>query len=212
MGSNSNDISSSSDISVLFTLNLSLKDNSNAIEQKLRNNGITTLGVLAGLTEVDLLTYDIYASDADTILKQTKQLLFPEKKSQTEFADVASWLKANNLERFEPNFANIQMKMVPFIRRSDLTANLGIPMSETEDSSNKLWEAMQKLKKEFPPPLQSIDDSLRCLLSDSFPMLVSLSYTKLTHNSFSSTLSLSQNHPSSLCPLMSLFLSDFYIL
>jgi hypothetical protein len=70
-------------------------------------------------------------------------------------------LKANRLERFEPNFAGIPMKMIPFIRRSDLTAYLDIPLSDESDSVNKVWNAIQKLKREFPPPIQPIDDSVR---------------------------------------------------
>jgi hypothetical protein len=82
-------------------------------------------------------------------------------KTPNKFKDNSSWLKAYNLERFEPNFANIQISMVPFIRRSDLTANLGIPMSDAENSLSKLWDAIQKLPFRLPPPLETIDDSVQ---------------------------------------------------
>jgi hypothetical protein len=88
-------------------------------------------------------------------------LLLSTNKAQSEFKDVSSWLKAYNLERFEPNFVNIQMKMVPFIRRSDLTVNLGIPMSDADKSLNKVWDAIQQLPFFLPPPLETIDDSVQ---------------------------------------------------
>jgi hypothetical protein len=110
-------------------------------------------------------------------------------QTQLEFKDVSSWLRAFELDRFEPNFANIQMKMVPFIRRSDLTANLGIPMSDPENSLNKVWDAIQKLKREFPPPLQSIDDSVQ-YKSHSFIYIHIQSYTR----SLSHTLSYLYTH------------------
>jgi hypothetical protein len=67
------------------------------------------------------------------------------------------------LEQFDTNFAGIPMKMIPFIRRSDLTAHLGIPMLEV----NRIWTAIQKLPFKLPPPLQAIDDSVRSYLSIS---------------------------------------------
>lgn len=173
--SNSPNISHSSDIRVLFTLNLGFQENSETIEQKLRQYGITNLGQLLKLTMSDLLVIGISDSDAEVILNQTKRLLLSTNKTQSEYKDVGAWLKANNLERFEPNFANIPMKMVPFIRRSDLTANLSIPMSDAERSLNKIWDAIQKLPFYLPPPLQSIDDSceLICTTTES-PITVDL--------------------------------------
>jgi hypothetical protein len=89
----------------------------------------------------------------------SRQLIQPRRT--IEFPNISSWLKAYNLERFEPNFAKIPIKMVPFIRRSDLAANLGIPMSDTEKSLNKVWDAIQKLPFRLPPPLETIDDSVQ---------------------------------------------------
>jgi hypothetical protein len=55
--------------------------------------------------------------------------------------------------------------MLPFIRRSDLTAFLHIQPTDTP----KVWKALQYFKRELPPPVQTIDDSV-CELSLSLSL------------------------------------------
>lgn len=175
MDPNPNKISPSSDIRVLFNANLRLKNDPKVIEQKLRQNGITTLGHLTKLAVTDLMHIGIDAHDAEVLLNHARRLCGEPEK--LEFKDVTSWLKAFRLERYESNFDNIPMKMVPFIRRSDLTANLGIPPTDTP----KVWNALQQLKKTFPPPIQTMDDKceLICTTTES-PITVDLNETNLS--------------------------------
>jgi hypothetical protein len=65
-------ISLSSDIGVLFTPNLKLKNDPRLVEQKLRQNGINTLEVLLNLTVSDLLGIGIDGSDTETLINQAR--------------------------------------------------------------------------------------------------------------------------------------------
>jgi hypothetical protein len=69
----------------------------------------------------------------------------------------------NGLEQFQLKFSGIPMKMIPFIRRSDLTTYLSIHPTDVP----KIWNAIQQLKREFPPPIETIDDSVRFASSSS---------------------------------------------
>jgi hypothetical protein len=90
-----------------------------------------------------------------------RKVLRQSESSQLQFKDVSSWLKANALERLEPTFSNIPMKIIPFIRRSDLIVYLGFSMMNTENILNKTWEAIQQLKRVFPPPIQPMDETVQ---------------------------------------------------
>jgi hypothetical protein len=46
--------------------------------------------------------------------------------------------------------------MLPFLRRSDLLNYLGVSVNDI----NKVWEAVEKLPKELPPPLKPIDGAV----------------------------------------------------
>jgi hypothetical protein len=46
--------------------------------------------------------------------------------------------------------------MLPFLRRSDLTCELGISLSDV----SKIWEALNTIPKTLPPPLDPIDETV----------------------------------------------------
>jgi hypothetical protein len=168
----------SSDIGVLFTSNLELEEDANLIENKLKSNGIINIEHCKDLEVQDLTSIGISFSDASVVIQQAKKVLFQSEKSQMQFKDVTTWLKANVLERFEPHFVNIPMKMIPFIRRSDLLAYLGIPVSNNENILNKMWEAVQQLKRVFPPPFQPMDEYCELICTTKrLPITVDLNET-----------------------------------
>jgi hypothetical protein len=65
-------INHSSDISVLFTTNLSLSEDTQIIEQKLRKYGITNIEQVLNLTMSDLLVIGIKDTDAEILLNRAK--------------------------------------------------------------------------------------------------------------------------------------------
>jgi hypothetical protein len=69
---------------------------------------------------------------------------------------VRSWLAANGLEKYADNFNKIPLKMLPFLRRSDLTCELGISLSDVP----KVWKALKDLPKTIPPPFDPIDETV----------------------------------------------------
>jgi hypothetical protein len=92
---NSNN-SPASDIGVLFSMNLGFQGNPQTIEQKLKLQGITTLGQLLKLTMSDLLVIGVNDSDATTILKHTKYV----NVYLNLFTQISVWFPKDKVERF----------------------------------------------------------------------------------------------------------------
>jgi hypothetical protein len=157
----------STDISALFTNDLNLLDLNTLVAQKLRNNGIETVELLAQLTEPDLISIGLQGADAYTILVRARNYVARRSPAKIEFRDVSSWLKHHNLAKWIPHFENIPMSMIPFIRRSDLTVNLNIPMVDADSSLSRLWAAIQSLPFNLPPPIHHIDDSCELICTTS---------------------------------------------
>jgi predicted acylesterase/phospholipase RssA len=164
-------ITLSSDIHILFNSNTDQSDS----ERVLRENGVTTIEQFLKLTTSDLLIIGISDVEAEALFNKAKQLVSQPKNPQAAFRDVRSWLKAYNLEQLEPNFANIDLTMLPYIRRSDLINALKIPIFDPEHTLNRVWEALKELELKLPPPVTSDDDSceLICTTTQS-PITVDL--------------------------------------
>lgn len=60
------------DISDLFSPDLHLRENPRTIQEKLRSNGINTIGQLLQLTEPDLISIGLQDTDAPTLLNHAR--------------------------------------------------------------------------------------------------------------------------------------------
>jgi hypothetical protein len=72
------------------------------------------------------------------------------------YKDVRSWLTANGLEKYSSNFEKVPLKMLPFLRRSDLASELRIPLFDVP----RIWKALKKLPRTNPPPFDPIDETV----------------------------------------------------
>jgi len=155
----------STDIALLLAQNLKLQKHPKEIEAIFRNNGITKVSHLVNLEVTDLISLGIPTSDLDTILKAAKQSLNPLPRMDSRNINIAEWLRENGLEQYEDRFINLSAKMLPFIRRSDLPSYLSISPLDCP----LVWNALQKLPRQFPPPFEPMDDSCELIRTTMYP-------------------------------------------
>jgi hypothetical protein len=91
----------------------------------------------------------------------------PASPTSDCFNDTKKWLSSFGLSYLETHFKRIPIRMVPFIRRSDLIRYLQLPLKDSQDSLNKVWNAIQQLPFNLPPPIDYLDNAVLFLFSIS---------------------------------------------
>jgi hypothetical protein len=147
----------------LFTPDLRVEASPQTLKKKLEDMNITSISQLIEIEAADLTGYGITVNDALSLINCARKKYSREVVNAISYNDVPSWLKANGLEQYIPNFSRVPFKMLPFLRRSDLTNYLGIPVNDI----SKVWDALAQLPKELPPPLTPIDDACEVICTSS---------------------------------------------
>jgi hypothetical protein len=141
-------------------------ENAEEVKMILEQYEVTSLSQLASLETIDLTVSGLSFDVASKLIAQaTKMIHAPSSTKEFAYKDVGTWLRDHGLEQYLENFSQVPLKMLPFLRRSDLTYNLRLPLA----SVSIVWKALESIPKTLPPLLEPMDDSCELVCTTNRP-------------------------------------------